>query len=140
MSHSTSSASSALQFRGERALDFQPSPALFLSSHTHNGTGRENGGWMVERCPVQFLLNLSTSSTSLYSHTPVFPLYHSFSNSYFLPLIDFFPTLHCTLCICHLSIALGLQNSKPVGSMIETYSPCFSTPSLFSVPRRGHVR
>lgn len=108
MSHSSSSASSAFQFRGE-SLGF---PALSLCPP--NGTekwkwgGKTVAGWwlaaQISSCLICPPPSLLASSTSLLSHTPVFPLSCSFSISYFLPHIYFFlpslanfllPPLHC---------------------------------------------
>lgn len=64
--------------------------------------GRENGGWMVARCPVQFLLNLPSSLPLGLVHASAlphscFPSFSLFLNFLLSPSHLLFPTLPCKL-------------------------------------------
>ncbi len=134
MSHSTSSATSALHV-GRQALDFQLSlPTLW---DWKMKAGGENGGWMLAQCPVLFLLNLpSAPPPRLCSPTLLISLIcHYFSISFFLPTHSLFshPPLH--LFFWHISTALDLHKSKHMAARNSGKVP----KNWFSVPRRGQV-
>ena len=155
MSHYTSSANSVPQL-GRRAPGFQlPPPHPLLSPPTQwdwkMKMGRENGGWMVARCPVLFLLNLpsappppAASSTSLLSHTPVFPLHthHSFLISHFCSCIhSTTPSLPAFIFTVTPPLASTSTTPRTLAARKsdQTYSNCFKINS-FSVPKRSHLR